>query len=150
MDCDVLVRSDIAELGRLCNLANFYKSVLVVKHDYTPKDEKKFLGEIQSKYQKKNWSSVMLFNNYRCRTLTPEYVNTAPGLALHQFLWTQEERIGELEKDWNHLVGEDGENPQAKIVHFTRGGPWFKEYKDCEFSKEWFDEYKDMRNPIEA
>jgi lipopolysaccharide biosynthesis glycosyltransferase len=148
MDCDVLVRADISELGKLCNLANFYKAVYVVKHDYQPKDEKKFLGEIQSRYEKKNWSSVMLFNNYRCRKLTPEFVNSAPGLALHQFHWTTDGQIGELDKDWNHLVGEQPENPNAKIVHFTRGGPWFQEYKDCEFSKEWNEELKLMTYPI--
>ena len=47
----------------------------------------KFLGEPQSKYEKKNWSSVILFNNARCTALTPEYVSTASGLELHQFKW---------------------------------------------------------------
>lgn len=150
MDCDVLVRCDIAEIGKMCNLSNFYKAVYVVKHDYTPKDSKKFLGETQTKYEKKNWSSVMLFNNYRCRNLTPEFVNSAPGLALHQFLWTKEDQIGELDKDFNHLVGEEEPNPKAKIVHFTRGGPWFKDYKDCEFSREWFEEHEDMSRPLET
>lgn len=150
MDCDVLVRTDIAELGQMCNLGNFYKSVYVVKHDYIPKDTTKFLGEKQTKYKKKNWSSVMLFNNFRCRKLTPEYVNEAPGLDLHQFTWTTEDQIGELDRGWNHLVGEQGLNPKAKIVHFTRGGPWFKEYKDCEFSKEWFEEYENMSIPLET
>ncbi len=150
MDSDVLMRTDIAELGRLCNLTNFYKAVFVVKHDYTPKDESKFLGERQSKYEKKNWSSVMLFNNYRCRKLTPEYVNQATGLNLHQFDWTIEDQIGELEKDWNHLVGEQPPNPSAKLVHFTRGGPWFPEYRKCEFSGEWYEEFKNMSHPLEA
>lgn len=150
LDCDVLIRTDIAELGRLCNLANFYKAVFVVKHDYKPRDEKKFLGETQTRYEKKNWSSVMLFNNYRCRKLTPEFVNSAPGLVLHQFHWTEEERIGEIDKDWNHLVGEQPENPNAKLVHFTRGGPWFQEYKDCEFASEWNEEYRLMTHPMKS
>lgn len=147
MDCDMLVRTDIAELGKMCNLANFYNSVYVVKHDYIPVDkDTKFLGEKQTPYQKKNWSSVMLFNNQRCRGLTSEYVSKASGLDLHQFKWTNQ--IGELSKEWNHLVGEQEPNPEAKIVHFTRGGPWFKEYKDCEFSKEWFEEYENMSKPL--
>jgi len=149
MDCDVLVRCDIAELGRLCNLENFYKSVFVVKHDYQPKDQTKFLGETQTPYPKKNWSSVILFNNYRCRNLTTEYVNSASGLDLHQFKWTDEERIGSLEKDWNHLVGEQEENPNAKIVHFTRGGPWFKDYAKGEYVEEWFKEFHSMSYPLE-
>lgn len=150
MDCDMLVRTDIAELGRMCNLENFYKAVYVVKHDYTPADAKtKFLGETQTAYQKKNWSSVMLFNNTRCRKLTSEFVNSVPGLALHQFAWTTEDQVGVLEKEWNHLVGEEEPNPHAKIVHFTRGGPWFREYEDCEFAKEWFEEHESMSKPME-
>ena len=149
MDSDVLVRCDIAELGKMCNLANAYKAVYVVKHNYDPKDSVKFLGEKQTKYEKKNWSSVMLFNNGRCRNLTTGYVNTAPGLDLHQFKWTSDGQVGELDKNWNHLVGEYPPNPEAKIVHFTRGGPWFRDYEDCEFSKEWFEEYESMSHPYE-
>lgn len=148
MDCDVLVRSDIAELGAMCNLANFYRSVYVVKHDYVPRDERKFLGAVQSPYTKKNWSSVMLFNNCRCRSLTPEYVSNAPGLALHQFCWTDEERIGSLPPEWNHLVGEQPPRPEAKIVHYTRGGPWFQEYAQCEHADAWRAELSSMMQPL--
>ena len=144
LDSDVLVRTDIKEIEGECD---WYKTVKVVKHDYTPKDSVKFLHSIQSAYPKKNWSSVMLFNNERSKRLTPEYVNTASGLDLHQFKWTTEDQIGELNKDWNHLVGEEPENPKAKIVHFTRGGPWFTEYSKGEFSNEWFDEFESMSHP---
>ena len=50
----------------------------------------------------------MLFNNARCRALTPEYVNSATGLELHQFKWLGGDAlIGELPHRWNHLVGYD-------------------------------------------
>jgi len=149
LDSDVLVREDVAEIEAKCVLENAYKAVYVVKHEYEPKDEDaKFLGERQTRYAKKNWSSVMLFNAMRCRRLTPEYVDTASGLDLHQFKWTTEDQVGELHKDWNHLVGEGGENPQAKIVHFTRGGPWFTQYRHSEFAKEWLDEFQNMSRPM--
>ena len=45
--------------------------------------------------------------------------------------------------EWNHLVGEYQYNHSAKLVHFTNGGPYFKKYKDCDYSKEWFDMYDD-------
>jgi hypothetical protein len=61
-------------------------------------------------------------------------------MELHQFKWTNKDSIGELPKEWNHLVGEYKPNPDAKLVHFTRGGPWFNEYSDCEYSEEWFKE----------
>jgi len=144
MDCDMLCRVDIAEIAKHINLANWYKSVLVVKHDYTPKDEVKFLNAVQTKYRRKNWSSVILFNNERCRKLTPEYVTNAPGLELHQFGWLSDDQIGELPVEWNWLVGEYAPNPNAKIVHYTRGGPYFKEYRACDYSNEWFSTYEDM------
>lgn len=134
MDCDMLCRADPAELWDLRG----DEAVKVVKHDYTPKDETKFLGAAQTRYARKNWSSVMLFNNAKCRALTPGYVNTASGLDLHQFTWT--DSIGELPKEWNHLVGEYEPDSGAKLVHYTLGGPYFDEYKDCEFATEWFRE----------
>ena len=137
LDCDMLCRWDIVDLFAMIDES---KAVQVVKHDYTPKTETKFLGQVQTKYEKKNWSSVMLFNNEKCRNLTKEYVDSASGLELHQFKWTDDYRIGELPMDWNHLVGEYDPNPNAKMVHFTLGGPYFTGYENCEYALEWFDE----------
>ena len=66
----------------------------------------KFDGHVQTTYPRKNWSSVMLFNNSRCTALTPAYVNRASGLELHRFYWLQDEEIGSLPREWNHLVGD--------------------------------------------
>lgn len=137
LDCDMMVRADIAELFAMMDDS---KSVMVVKHDYTPKTETKFLDQVQTPYKMKNWSSVMLFNNEKCRNLTPYYVDSATGLDLHQFHWTLPHLIGELPKEWNHLVGEYDANPNAKIVHFTLGGPYFTGYEHCEYAEEWFEE----------
>src|SRR5207248_9023642 len=70
MDCDMLCRTDIAALKREMERQS-ERAVLVCKHDYTPKTERKFLDQVQTRYPRKNWSSVMLFNNERCRALTP-------------------------------------------------------------------------------
>lgn len=135
MDCDMLARADVAELFAL---ADDRYAVMVCQHDYTPRDEVKFLGHAQTVYPKKNWSSVMLFNNARCRALTPQFVNTATGLELHQFKWLADEaEIGALPLEWNWLVGEYEMNPGAKIAHFTRGGPYFAEYADSDYADEW-------------
>ena len=64
MDCDMLVLDDIA---RLFEMRDERYAVMVVKHDHVPKESIKFLDQPQSAYQKNNWSSVMLFNNARCR-----------------------------------------------------------------------------------
>jgi lipopolysaccharide biosynthesis glycosyltransferase len=144
MDCDMLVTDDI---HKILEYKEPGKDVYVVKHDYTPKTEKKFLGNKQHAYPKKNWSSVMLFecSSWPIKKLTPEVVNTATGKYLHQFEWTTEERIGELPKEWNHLVGEYDPNPNAKIVHYTLGTPCFNEYRKQEWASEWFKE-KDLMN----
>jgi hypothetical protein len=135
MDCDMLVRDNIAKLWAL---RDDRFAVQVVKHDHRPREQTKFLGERQTSYQKKNWSSVMLFNNLLCATLTPEYVNSASGLDLHQFGWLGDERlIGDLPPRWNHLVGYDAPTGEVSLAHFTVGGPYFPEYADCEFADEW-------------
>jgi hypothetical protein len=138
MDCDMLVLDDIANLW---NLRNNNYAVQVVKHNHVPKEDVKFLNATQTKYEKKNWSSVILFNNERCKALTKDYVNTASGLELHQFKWLEnDDLIGNIPSKWNHLVGYDEPRPDASLVHFTIGGPYFKQWTDCEYAKQWFSE----------
>lgn len=135
LDCDIIARDDIAKLWAL---RDDRYAVMCVKHDYVPVETEKFLGQPQTAYGKKNWSSVMMFNNAKCTALTPEYVNTATGLQLHQFKWlANDDLIGALPARWNHLVGQYPPNPDAALVHFTIGGPYFDEYHDCEYSREW-------------
>ena len=142
MDCDMLMRADVAELWALCD-ERF--AVMCVKHDHVPKESTKFLGETQTPYAKKNWSSVMLFNNARCAALTPDYVSKASGLELHQFKWLDNDGlIGALPERWNHLVGVNPPRPDAALVHYTIGGPYFREYADCEYAAEWFAEREAM------
>ena len=138
MDCDMLMLEDIA---RLWALRDDRCAVMVVKHHHVPRETVKFLGEPQTKYEKKNWSSVMLFNNARCGALTPDYVNRASGLELHQFKWlANDELIGALPERWNHLVGYNAPRKDAALVHFTLGGPYFEDYRSCEYAKEWLAE----------
>ena len=137
MDCDQLMLGDIADLWRM---RDDKYAVQLCKHDYTPEEDKKFLGQIQTKYEKKNWSSFMLMNCNKCNELTPDYVNSATGLQLHQFKWLEsDELIGDLPLEWNWLVDEPGYNTKSKVnnIHFTKGGPWFKEYANCSYSKTW-------------
>ena len=142
MDCDMLMKADIAELWRL---RDDKYAVQVCKHDYTPKEETKFLGQIQTKYEKKNWSSFMLMNCRKCTQLTPNYVNSATGLELHQFKWLETENlIGDLPLEWNWLVGEYDYKENVKNIHYTKGGPYFKDYKGCDYSIDWFKTYNDI------
>ena len=144
MDNDMLVRDDVAKLWRL---RDERYAVQVVKHRHVPKEEVKFLGKTQTKYEKKNWSSVMLMNCARCSALTPDYVNRASGLELHQFKWLEGDHlIGELPHAWNHLVDYDPYDPAASLVHYTSGGPYFDEYRSCDYAQDWFAERQLMLN----
>ncbi|MEK9679491.1 MAG: hypothetical protein VW169_14025 [Rhodospirillaceae bacterium] len=144
MDCDMLVLDDMANLWEL---RDDQFAVQCVKHDHRPKEQKKFLDQVQTTYEKKNWSSVMLFNNVKCTALTPDYVNTASGLELHRFHWLEsEDLIGDIPHKWNHLVDYDPELPKEELsnLHFTTGGPYFDEYKDCGYADLWFAERDSM------
>ena len=135
IDCDMLMRDDVAKLW---DLRDERYAVQVVKHDHKPRETTKFLGAAQTTYAKKNWSSVMLFNTARCRALTPDYVNTASGLELHQFKWLESEAmIGELPHRWNHLVGYDAPSEDIALAHYTIGGPYFSEFANCPLADEW-------------
>ena len=141
MDCDMLMKADVSELWRL---RDDKYAVQVCKHDYVPKTQTKFLGQTQTAYPKKNWSSFMLMNCKKCTQLTPDYVNSASGLELHQFKWLEsEDLIGKIDEKWNWLVGEYEYSQHAKLVHYTEGGPYFENYKDCDYSNEWFDTFKE-------
>jgi hypothetical protein len=147
MDCDMLVLDDIAALWAL---RDDRYAVQVVKHAHQPRESTKFLGQAQTAYAKKNWSSVMLFNNARCTALTADYVREASGLQLHQFHWLADERlIGALPHRWNHLVGYDHPDPDAALLHYTHGGPWFRDHADGPQADDWRRERDHMLVAIE-
>jgi hypothetical protein len=139
MDCDMLVRCNLANLFRYCT--DDSKAVMVVKHDHVPKTLIKMDGQIQTSYPRKNWSSFCLFNvdHPANNNLTVEMVNTARGLDLHKFCWLDDSEIGELGVEWNYLVGHS-EHKDPAVVHYTDGVPTMPGYENCEYSKEWFEE----------
>ena len=137
MDCDMLVRADLNELFAL---ADPTKAIQVVQHDYAPAETTKMDGQVQTSYPRKNWSSVMLWNlrHPGNAALTVAKLNAWSGRALHGFQWLSDEFIGALPACWNHLVGVDAPDPEAKIVHFTLGTPSMEGYANCEFAPEWW------------
>lgn len=143
MDCDFIVRGDVAELLKIIN-KNKNKTLWCVKHNYIPKDQRKFLNEKQTKYGKKNWSSFVIYNNKKCKKLTPEYIEKTNGLYLHQFKWTKDNNIGSLPKVWNVLVGEQEIPKNFKALHYTLGGPYFKKYSKSKEGKFWYSFKRDM------
>lgn len=82
---------------------------------------------------KYEWPSVMLFAPHKCQTLTPEYIDDEKNSPT-TFEWAAS--VGELPREWNHLVGYDKPGP-AKLAHYTQGIPGLLECRDCEYSREW-------------
>lgn len=140
LDGDMIVKGDIAELWEMTHYA---KDVLVVKHDYQTKYPTKYFGASNENYPRKNWSSVILWNCHSDanKILTPSYVQKSSGSDLHRFSWIDDNRIGELPKEWNWLDLEYEPNPDAKIIHYTIGVPCIKEYADKGMAADWHNEY---------
>lgn len=144
LDNDMLVQADIKELF---DCIDDRYSVMCVKHNQVCKKNTKFLGKKQQQYKFKNWTSVMLFNNKRCNVLTPDYVKTANGLDLHQFAWVDHDLIGSLPLEWNYLVDNINQTQsKPKLIHYTEGGPYFKETKNCEYADKWISVYNTIND----
>jgi lipopolysaccharide biosynthesis glycosyltransferase len=146
-DGDMLCKVDITELF---DKADESKAVMVVKHDYKTKYPRKYLGNKNEDYPRKNWSSVILWNcgHPANQVLTPDYIQSASGSHLHRFEWLDDNDIGELPATWNWLVSEYAHNPSARILHYTVGTPCFQEYADCDHADRWWAEYEKARAPI--
>jgi lipopolysaccharide biosynthesis glycosyltransferase len=147
-DSDIVFLEDVQSLF---DLADDKYAIMCVKHDYSPKATKKMDGQVQSTYPRKNWSSVVLWNcgHPSNSQLTLEVVNNQDldGKYFHRFSWLKDNEIGSLPLDWNWLAGWSSVHPETdtsgspdskpRAIHYTEGGPWFKEYRNCEFHLEW-------------
>jgi hypothetical protein len=144
-DCDFLWLGDVAGLLEYTKVP---KAVYCVQHDYRPKETVKMDGAIQTVYPRKNWSSLMLFNcaHPAVRKLTPDLVNRESGAYLHRMQWVADSDIGALPVEWNWLEGWNEKPAQGtpKAVHFTRGGPWFENWKNVDYGELWLAEQAAM------
>ncbi|MBK92820.1 MAG: glycosyltransferase [Rickettsiales bacterium] len=149
MDCDMILLTDIQELF---DQADDKYAVMCVHHDYTPREGMKMDGQKQVLYPRKNWSSVMLFN---CGHPSNKQINSSvvnnieiTGKYLHRFSWLKDSEVGQLSHEWNWLTDwyKEPEDGKPKLLHYTEGGPWFENYRDCDYHKEWKIELADMMN----
>ncbi len=101
-------------------------------------------GRQQTLYPRKNWSSMVLYNcgHPANAALTPELINSQTGAFLHRFQWLDDSLIGEVDETWNWLEGwcSRPEVGHPNAVHFTRGGPWFDEWKHVDYADLWLAE----------
>ncbi len=122
LDLDMIVMDDIA---KLFDMANDEYAVMVSKNAL-----------------KFEWASAILFNNARCKILTPEYIESAP--RLHDCSFVAPDRIGAFPNHWNHLVGYDKPCEKPSLIHYTQGVPAFPQTNDCEHADKWFLEHQKM------
>ena len=135
-DCDVVFIDNVLDM---LDEIEPSKAVYVVKHKYFVQEETKMDGQKQTRYQRKNWSSVMLFNcdHPANRRLSLESVNRMAGRNLHQFYWLADSEIGELDPKWNWLVGVTDKPDDPGIAHFTLGGPWIDGWNQKPHDRIW-------------
>lgn len=138
-DCDFLWRSDVADLF---SKADPKYAVQVVKHDHRPRETEKMGGVGQTRYWRKNWSSLILYQaGHRANMmLTPHRVNNSRGQYLHAFGWLDGDEIGSLDERWNWLCGYSDPQLDPFAIHFTGGGPWLPDYRDVPYGDEWREE----------
>ena len=146
-DGDMICQADIKDLWALKDPS---KALMVVKHNYETKANKKYLGNINENYPRKNWSSLILWNctHPKHKILTPEFIANQSGKYLHRFTWLDDDDIGELPKEWNWLAIEYPENRKAKLIHYTLGTPCFKGYINTDMADIWYQYNKRISHGI--
>ncbi len=137
-DCDFLWLGDIANLIALFD--DRY-AAMCVHHDHRPPERWKMDHRRQTTYPRKNWSSMVAYNcgHPANAALTPEVVNARSGAYLHRFQWLDDDLIGALPETWNWLEGWNGKPADGppNVVHLTRGGPWFDEWRAVDYGDLW-------------
>ena len=147
VDCDFVFLEDPAQL--IQRHFDPSKAVMVCKHPlYTPNSVIKMDGVPQHTMPRKNWASLIIFNNEHPSIkegLSWKEVNEhMPSRDLHQFKFLHDDEIGSIPLDWNCLDDYyDLENPKA--IHYTDGGPWFDNYERTMYSDIWNTEQAIMK-----
>lgn len=138
-DCDFLFQADVSLLFEKADPAY---AVMCVKHHHDPGEKIKMAGQTQTRYHRKNWSSLILWNcaHPANAALTPWHVNNFPGSWLHAFQWLEDEQIGDIPRHWNWLSGVSAPLPGEMVpsaIHYTLGTPNLQGHEDCPYADLW-------------
>ena len=125
MDPDIVVTGDICELMDMADPTQ--GMVHMMKH--------------QPKFE---WPSVMLFNNSRCKRLTPEFIDDEQHV-LYDHMWC-DNQVSEIPDEWNYAVGYS-ECDDPKLWHYTQGIPCWPETCDLE-PDPWLDLFAEANSTV--
>jgi hypothetical protein len=154
-DSDFLFLDDIGNLFKLIEdqkLKNEGESPLYcVQHNYNPQSKFKMDNVEQHTYNMKLWAALMVFDmdNIENQKLNKELVNTSGGRDLMHFYWIDDPNsIGNIPERWQYIPNHSEKNTSDPIaaLHWTEGGPYFKNHRDVKYSRAWFDEYDEYLN----
>ena len=147
IDSDIVFTENVKILF---DLADDKYAVMCAQHDYTPKPGTKMDGQVQTQYPRKNWSSVVLWNcgHPSNQAVTIDSVNNPnyDGKYFHRFSWLKDEEVGQISHEWNWLVDwyQEPEDGTPRALHYTEGGPWFENYRHCDYGDVWKKYLTDM------
>lgn len=148
-DSDFLFTADVAEVFAL---ADPRYAVSCVKHDHDPAEQTKMDGVVQTRYRRKNWSSLVLWNcaHPSNAAVTGYVVNTFAGQWLHAFDWLDDKEIGDIPIEWNWLAGvSEPLKETPKGIHFTLGIPLMPNCATAPYASLWMAKYGALANPQE-
>ncbi len=122
-DADVVFLRDPREMLATVH-ARHALSVVWHENAVYPDALHKMDGQVQTRYPRKNASSVCLWNcdHPANRRLSLRDVNERPGRDLHAFYHLHDDEIGALDGRWNVLIGVEEMPDDAAILHYTLGG----------------------------
>lgn len=159
-DVSIFVDSDFVFLRDLYQLLDEVdiseKPVWCVHHDYKPSNAVKMDNQVQVNYNKKLWSSFMVFNMQHpsCGPSIGD-VNEKHGSWLHGFEWLKSnDQIGQLHEGWNTIPGHTDKRIKQndiRAIHFTEGTPLMK--PGCQYAEVFNNFLRDVleeasRNPM--
>lgn len=139
-DSDFLWRRDIADL--VAGLEGDH-ALWCVKHRHEPTEEQKMRGQAQTRYDRKNWSSLMVWQlDHPAHELVAPVLDLWPGRTLHRLQWLVDDEIGDLSPGWNWLAEVEGQPPAGEMgpaaVHFTQGTPDMPGHETAPYAGEWW------------
>jgi hypothetical protein len=127
LDADMVVTGDIAEL---------FATDTGIHQVLVNKEQQPF-----------EWASAMLFDCAACSLLTPEFIDNHKN-GLLDFKWCENGGVGSFAKEWNKAVGYQPPGLDAKLYHFTKGIPIWRETKGNVEDSVFHEAYKSMLHSV--